>query len=274
MTGRTGVTGSALLRLLHRLAGSGAGPDATNPNDTQQDFAEQLSQWLRWTDAVRFSAALDARPEVPAPVAAEPGGLDAAEARQVRDTLAAAIAEDARAVAAMTLIGVAPQDPKAAAADAAICRQRYASRQYAMGQSIGRLRERLRARMAQRSPELARLAAVDAVLEDVLGTQEQRLLGPLPGLLGRRFERLQRADDAEARAAAAAAAEAPAEENTAAATPAVAPEGRRWLPAFSQDMHTLLLAELEIRFHPVQGLVEALRQGRADGVAPQETTTT
>ena len=274
MTDRTGVTGSALLRLLHRLAGSESGPDATHLlNNTPRDFAEQLADWLRWTEAIRFSAALDARPQWPARAPHDEArtgsadGLDAAEARQVRDTLAAAIAEDARAVAAMTQV-LAPLDPKSATADAAICRQRYASRQHAMGQSIARLRERLRERMAQRSPELARLAAVDSVLEDILGSQEQRLLAPLPGLLGRRFERLQRADDAAARdAAAAVSAVEPA-------PPAATSQGRRWLPAFSQDMQALLLAELEIRFHPVQGLVEALRPGPRHRVASQTTTTT
>jgi len=272
VTDRTGVTGSALLRLLHRLAGSESGPDATHLlNNTPRDFAEQLADWLRWTEAIRFSAALDARPHWPArapdEARADPAdGLDAAEARQVRDTLAAAIAEDARAVAAMTQV-LAPLDPKSATADAAICRQRYASRQHAMGQSIARLRERLRERMAQRSPELARLAAVDSVLEDILGSQEQRLLAPLPGLLGRRFERLQRADDAAAARDAAAAAGA-------LGLSAATSQGRRWLPAFSQDMQALLLAELEIRFHPVQGLVEALRPGPRQRVASQTTTTT
>ena len=64
-----------------------------------------------------------------------------------------------------------------------------------------------------------------------------------PALLGEHFERLQRA----------------AEENTTTA------KANAWLQAFHRDMQGVLLAELDVRFLPIEGLLAALRthpQGR------------
>ncbi|HYS65580.1 MAG TPA: DUF3348 family protein, partial [Paraburkholderia sp.] len=67
----------------------------------------------------------------------------------------------------------------------------------------------------------------------------------VPGLLAGHFERLRKAEQA-------ALAEADAEAS-AALTPGA------WLDVFRKDMQSVLLAELDIRFQPVEGLLAALR---------------
>ncbi|MBJ2154197.1 DUF3348 domain-containing protein [Variovorax sp. IB41] len=223
---RTGFTGSALIRLLARLT------DIEVP-EPKQAFADRLSQWLGWTDAISLSAALNGG------VAAVPSGARAAgnpeerECERVRSAMANAIAEDMHSVA------------KDNAADFPAYRRRYHARQQAMAASIGPLRGRLRSTLATRSPDMARLAAVDVVMEQVLGAQEHRLLASVPATLEKHFKRLSRAH-----------ASADADASTEADTEA---EPGAWLAVFRKDMHDVLLAEMDVRFQPVEGLLEALR---------------
>jgi len=190
--------------------------DITVP-ESRQGFADRLSQWFGWTDAISLSAALDGS-------AAAPGrarGRDGAEQREVdgvRAALAKAIAERG-----------------AFASDFASHRRRYLARQQAMETAIGPLRGRLNARLASAAPEMARLAAVDVVMEQVLGAQEHRLLATVPGLLEKHFARLRQADESDGGSGA-------------------------WVDVFCRDMQGLLLAELDIRLQPIEGLLDALRK--------------
>jgi hypothetical protein len=81
---------------------------------------------------------------------------------------------------------------------------------------------------------MARLAAVDVVMEQVLGAQERSLLAGVPALLETHFKRLRQA----------------------------APDA--WLDRFRRDAREVLLAELDLRFQPVDGLLEALRAAHRD----------
>jgi hypothetical protein len=200
---KTGVTSAALIRSLARLGDTGV-PDAG------ADFAERLSQWVGWTDAIALSAALDGAVVAPA-VAGASHDQEATECRRMRDAWESAI-----------------QAPMAPGVDFAPYRQRYLSRQQMMEAGIGPIRARLRARLAETSPEAARLAAVDALMEQVLGPREQRLLSGVPALLQKHFERLQG-------------------------------QSEDWPQALGREMQELLLAELDIRFQPIEGLLEALR---------------
>ena len=202
---RTGFTGSALTRLLAQLT------DLDVP-ESEQAFADRLSEWLSWTDAILLSTALNGSAAAPSSDARAAGDTAEAEYTRVRAALTHAIAADG-----------------ATASDFPSYRRRYLARQQAMEAGIGPLRGRLRARLAARSPEMARLAAVDAVMEQVLGAHEQRLLSTVPGLLEKHFERLRQADDG-------------------------------WLDLFCKNMQSVLLAELDIRLQPVEGLLEALRK--------------
>ncbi|MDF0504271.1 DUF3348 family protein, partial [Burkholderia cenocepacia] len=94
------------------------------------------------------------------------------------------------------------------------------------------------------------------------------LLSAVPALLGTRFARLRDAErqalaDAESAAAAATGSDAAAaaDEGAAAAdTPTVAAiVPGAWLDTFRDEMQSILLAELEVRFQTVDGLLAALR---------------
>jgi hypothetical protein len=217
----------ALHRLLARLGEIDAA--ATAPSLTAR-----LSQWLEWTHAVALSSALDARLATPVSETAPTLTLDAGECARVRAALAAAIAGDrAFASGSDTTPGTDTPQP-----DATFFRQRHGALQQVMDADISHLRGRLRGLLAQQAPHLAQLAAMDAVMERALGRQERAMLSTLPEWLGQHFDRLRLA-----------AASAP-DDNLPSA---------RWLDVFRQDMQSLLLAELDLRLQPSEGLIAALR---------------
>jgi hypothetical protein len=234
---RTGFTGSPLVRLLSRLTDSDVG-------QPRQTTAERLSQWFGWTDDISLSAALNAGPASSLSSAKKASSsAEEAECARVRAALTKAIASD----------GAAPAD----ATDFAPLRQRYLARQQAMEAGIGPLRSRLRTTLAGRSQAMAKLAAVDVVMEQVLAVQERSLLSGVPALLEKRFRRLRQA-----------ALEAQAEQATEPAADQTTPDpsaggGMRpapaWQDVFHKDLQDVLLAELDFRFQPVEGLLEALR---------------
>lgn len=202
------LTGAALVRMLEALADPrGRGREA------RASFADGLVQWVGWSDAIALSTALDR----PAAIANTNGEAfdERAECDRVRATLVRAAAREV------------------AAADVELgfpsFRRRYVAQQQTMETAIDAFRERVRAEVAARSPELARLAAVDAVMAQALSVQERRLLGTVPGLLERHYKHLRDTH-----------------------------EGEEWVALFRQDMQAVLLAELELRMQPVEGLMEAL----------------
>jgi hypothetical protein len=130
--------------------------------------------------------------------------------------------------------------------DYADFRQRYLLMQQTMELEISDLRGRLRRLLATRTPDLARLAVLDASMEQALCGRERSLLGAIPSMLGPYFERLRAAD---AQRQAELAAEGQSTQST----------SRAWLDAFRKDMQSVLLAELDVRFQPVDGLLAALR---------------
>ncbi|RPD84090.1 DUF3348 family protein [Luteimonas sp. 100069] len=231
---RPAFRGPTFIRLLARLT------DDTLPQGGPAP-AERLSQWIDWTRAVALSKVLDAK----AP-AAEQGAQvidrdDAAVCAKARATLLASIVEAPELVIPQPQAAGASDDGDAEAApeaaiDFAPFRQRHLALQRSMQMATGRLRGDLRDRLAERSAEMARLAEVDAVMEGVLSPREHALLGAVPALLEAHFERL--------RAAAGALATDPS---------------AAWLDGFRRDMRGVLIAELDVRFQPVEGLLAALR---------------
>ncbi|MEK6298357.1 MAG: DUF3348 family protein, partial [Paraburkholderia tropica] len=208
---------------------------------------------------------------------------------ELRSALSKAIACDAllapakRALRGAALAQARAQVPETPEMDAdfALYRQCYLALQQKMESDIGDLRTRLRSRLAVQSAPMAKLATLDAAMERSLAARERSLLGTVPGLLGAHFERLRKAAKAaqaelEAQADATKQAEAPTQAPTAApaATPAAdtpagaaaqspadrgAPGPQAWLDTFRKDMQSVLLAELDVRFQPVEGLIAALR---------------
>lgn len=277
---RTGLSGPTLIRLLTRLT------DVDVPQ-SRQPLSDHLSQWLGWTDAIALSAALNNRPPAIAPGARPFSSAEERECERVRTTLADAIASDTAATAAKRMMPGQVAAKVAALqsddADYSNFRQRYLSLQHTMETSIGNLRSRLRGMVAAKTPEMTRLAVVDAIMDRALLPRERTLLGAIPKLLQGHFERLRQAEQAALEAAAQSQAEAEAQEATegeaqddaptgaaapaqsatgsgAAPQPAVpAPTPGAWLETFRKDMRSVLLAELDIRLQPVEGLLAALR---------------
>ncbi|HSI50230.1 MAG TPA: DUF3348 family protein [Ideonella sp.] len=238
------MTGSALVRLLAALQAPGA-PSVTVAKGA---FAERLSRWVDWRDAISLSSALNTEPAPPPAraVALPAGNVASAHERECRRVRAGLTALIEQAPAGKT--EPRPLNPTAAARRAApepasidfpAYRQRCLGVQQAMETQLGALRQRLQAALAARSPEMARLAALDAVMAPIVGAQEQALLASVPASLGLHFERLRRA---QAQAAA----------------PGTVPS-TEWLDLFCQDMRALLLAELDHRMQPIEGLLAALR---------------
>jgi len=224
---RAAAAGPALIRLLGRLADLDAADSGRLPSD-------QLAGWLAWTDAISLAAALDGQAPPASGSPADPTGDPAGECARVRGALAEAIAADLMlGEAARRARAGGPVRDDAGAAEPVYepYRERYLFLQRRMETRIGSLRARLRTALAARGGEMARLAAVDAVMEQVLGARERSLLGSIPALLERRFERLRQAAG-QAQAA--------------------------WLDAFRKDARGVLLAELDLRFQPVGGLAEAI----------------
>jgi hypothetical protein len=245
---RAALSGPPLVRLLARLA------DADVP-ESSQSLADRLSQWLGWTDAIALSTALNGNPPPAAP-GAHANGVDNDAAKlctQVRSALTKAIVGD-RASAPLRRDGRTPlrgqEAPADAPADFAVFRQRYLSLQQTMDSEIGTLRGRLRTMLSARPHGMARLAMVDAVMERALSAREQSLFASVPVLLAGHFECLRQAEAQRLAEAAAGEAEA---KDAPTATPAA------WLDVFRKDMQSVLLAELEVRFKPVDALLAALR---------------
>ncbi|NPC58733.1 DUF3348 family protein [Caenimonas soli] len=210
---------------LVRLLGEWAPVDAEAPG---MDFAERLSLWLNAFDAIGLQAAhqsikaiktaapgkpSDARFSTPAQAIEE-------EVQRVRTALARAIARN--------LIPLASDKLPQADAGYSPYRRRHLELQRQMEQMITPLRDHVRQTLCRISARLRQLAALDAVLEQLLAPREQLLLPEVASLMERRFEQLARS------------------------------QAGGWLEAFARDWRLALLAELDLRLEPVAGLIEAL----------------
>ncbi|MCC4597964.1 DUF3348 domain-containing protein [Xanthomonas campestris pv. phormiicola] len=235
---RPPVPGPAFIRLLARLTDADIAPSSPA-------LADRLGQWIDWTRAVALSRALDGKlPSIDADAPFE--SVDANECARVRDTLEEAITRDTAADAATQGTRHGHAADANAPLDYAPFRQRYLALQRAMLTASGRLRGQLRDTLARTSADMARLAEVDAVMELTLSPREQTLLAAVPALLQQHFERLR---ETEPTAAA----------DTHTADTAQAPTANAWLDVFRHDMRSVLRAELDVRFHPIDALLAALR---------------
>lgn len=236
---RPPLTGSAFIRALAALndVHAPASPDA---------FAQRLSQWFDWTHAFSLSAALsdaEARPDVAAFSGRAAIAADEREFARVRGALVKNITDapaEPRRIGRPFAGAAAAAAPTDTPVDFAAWRQRYARCQLAMETQIVPLRRRLRGTLADRSPALARLAELDNVMEQVVGAKERALLATVAGRLESRFEQLRGPQG-----------DVPVQPGP-------------WLDRFSQEMRDLLLAELDLRLQPVEGLLAACRKSSTD----------
>lgn len=203
-----------------------AGLEGVAPPPAGQTVAERLSQWLGWTDAIALSAALamdtTPRPAALRPPAAPRTAADAVErAGRARSELVQAINSD-------STFTQLPRDGQA-------CRASYRAHQRDMALRAEAMRASLRAALADKSGEGAQLAALDAVFERALAARERQLLARVPTLL----ERPRRLPDT-----------ATATATATAAASALEREDPPWL--------AVLLAELDTRWQPIEGLIASL----------------
>jgi len=119
-----------------------------------------------------------------------------------------------------------PEVSVGAESDAAAYSKFYAAHQREMEARVRGLQERVRDTASGQSTELAQLASVDAAVGDSLLAHSRRLFASIPALVARRFEAVT-SDDASLR-------------------------------AYRAEVQALLLAEIEARLLPVQGLIEAM----------------
>ena len=232
---RIPLTGSTFIRTLAALG------DVSVPS-APDAFAQRLARWFDWTHAFSLSAALgEASARADDPLFGGEGALaaDEREFARVKALLARTIADAPAGDAAPRRVVRPLKDAVASTegpVDFATIRQRYTKCQLAMETQIVPLRRRLRSTLADRSGRAAKLAELDTVMEQVVGAQERALLAGVAGRLETRFDQLRGASGE-----------------------AGSPPGP-WLERFGHEMRGLLLAELDLRLQPCEGLLQACRQ--------------
>ena len=199
----------------------------------RQDVAERLGQWLSVAETIELHAGQSAVTAAGTaasrrPPRVEPAALHAtlrAELDRVRALLTRSI----------TTRPAHMPDPNDLDTELALFHQRLGDQQRRMEMAIDALREHVRQQLAQSTPAMAQLAAIDAVMDGFFGGREQRLLSTLPAFLKARFAALRLE-----------------------AAHADSPDDLRWLQRFGAEFEQTLLAELDLRLQPVTGLIEAL----------------
>lgn len=208
----------------------------------RQDVAERLGQWLNVADAIALRALHQALPAVKQRLREQGMAVQTpaelrAELQRVRQALERAIA---RHDADLTEHEFAP------------VHQHVLDLQRHMDMRIDALRDHVRQTLSLASTQLAQLAALDALLQQLLGGREQHLLSTVPSFLKARFARVHKSAERAAEAA-----DDPTESAVTAKATAT---------TLTADLHALLRAELDLRLQPVHGMIEAYRQ--ADQASP------
>ena len=239
---RTNFHSSQLIRCLAEL-------DLLEGAEPAGDFADELGQWMHFTDAIALSSVLESGlANVPAPrpeVHAASGARLAAEFERIRAFMVSSITKSCAPKGGNTPIKLPLPDLEISYA---AYRRFYEAHQRDMELSVEPLRVNLRAALAQASPRLRKLAQLDAVMEKFLRERESRLLARVPLLLQKHF-------DAEYAAHQDQLAASGHPDNLAAWL-----QAGGWLARFCQTLQTMLLAEAELRLQPSAGLLEAFNQ--------------
>lgn len=209
---------------------------------SKQDFAERVSQWVGAFDAVRLHDTLQsikvACGDVNATALRGKTRLWEAELQSLRKLLVQSVVQSGAA-------SVPAMQGDEADVSYAVYRKRYVDQQRQMEAKIGPFRAQVRQALDKGSPALRQLAALDAVMEQLLASREQGVLGRVPGFLEGHFKQLRQAHQSAVDAAGL----------TDDAALWRQPGG--WLHAFGQALNEVLLAELDVRLQPVTGLIEA-----------------
>lgn len=232
---------------LVRLLGEWASLDVETP---RQDFAERLSGWLTAFDTVRLEAALQSIQAF-----ARQGGATSRDLplaldefyQRAREALTAGftLPEPRTAVDKRLRDRLPVEVQNVDDVDYGNYFQAYLDHQRRFELKISQLRGQVRQVLSRGSSALRQLAAMDAVMEQMLGAREQKLLATVPVYLERRFESRRQAHKAWLTAT-------QAEDD-----PKTWRQPGAWLHGFQQDWRDILTADMTARLLPVVGLIEA-----------------
>lgn len=220
--------------------------------ESKQVFAERLSQWLDFSDAITLHAA-------------HSGSTASSSAAPFRESVAGVVVEEEFARVRTALVNsittsFSPNNgatriklptPKPGAGIEAAAyepyRRFYLAHQGEMESCVRPLRTSVRQALSRASTTLKQLAALDEALDKILCVRQRQLLSTVPLLLERRFEQLLKAH------------QQPLVLTEQADAPALGIQPRGWPADFCKELHQVLLAELDLRLQPTVGLIEALR---------------
>lgn len=236
-------------RLTRTLAGMGA-LGATEPGSA---LAEQLGLWVDFKGAITLSSVHNApvTNQESAKSGVAPGATAsiAQEFAKARAALESAIATSGTPGAAAARLVLPTPTPGASVEEArayAPYRRYHQAIQRDLETKVGALRARMRDAVAQASPTLRQLAALDGAFDAILCEREARLLSTVPALLEKRFNQLLQAHQ-----------QALAERQQADSVELWMAPGA-WLARFCGELQSVLLAELDLRLQPSMGLLDAL----------------
>ncbi|MES2880056.1 MAG: DUF3348 domain-containing protein [Pseudomonadota bacterium] len=229
---RTNFHSSRLVRLLSDLT-------VLVPVEPGMAFAEKFSQWMPLSDAITLRAAHNASPAGPAagtPLAAR-----------------AALGEAFTRMRALWEKGITQPDVPAPLLGEPLdvravyepYRRYYLAHQRDMELQLRPWRTKVRNELAKASPALRQLAALDAALDGILAARESKLFTTIPALLEKRFAQLHKAHQQRL------------VDTDQTDHPDFWMKPGGWLARFGHELQTVLLAELDLRLQPTQGLLEA-----------------
>jgi hypothetical protein len=233
MTSRaTNLHSSRLIRALADLVIlDSRGPDI--------NFAEVLGLWLDHHDAIALRAVHTKRVPIKLSGVKSVASVDLNdEFTRMRTSLV-----NLMTTTAATNLGSAAVELPSPAYEP--YRRYYLEHQRNMALSVRALRVHVREVLTSASPELNQLAALDAVLDEILCDRESKLLSTVPLLLARRFEQSRKAHQQMLDA------------TQQADNPSTCMQAQGWLARFCNELQTVLLAELDVRLQPTLGLIEA-----------------
>lgn len=213
------------------------------------DFAEELGQWLHFTDAIALSSVHErgmAKVAAQDPALREATGARlAAQFDKIRAFMNDSIRKSCAPTGGNSHIKLPLVDQEISFTP---YRRFYEAHQRDMELSVEPLRVNLREALTKASPRLRKLAELDAVMDKFLRAREGQLLARVPALLQKRFD-AQHAAHQEQLAA-----------SGQTDKPAAWMHPGGWLNRFCQTLQTLLLAEAELRLQPSAGLLDAFNQ--------------
>ena len=214
-------------------------------------FAEKLGLWVSFTDAISLSALHNQPPNSRySKLASQRSGVWEDIGDEIERTRAGLVnlithrGTPAGGKAYIKLPEPPDTNPMGAAAYEPY-RRFYTAHQREMEASLGPLRARVRAALAQATPALQQLAALDAALDRILCERESKLLTKVASLLQKRFMHLLRTHQQALQA------------RGYIDKPELWMRNGGWLARFCHELQTVLLAELDLRLQPTLGLLEA-----------------